>query len=49
MLGLIFELNLLTPRLVYVVIGITLDGRFAGLISTICMFRYWYPDGRTIH
>lgn len=47
-LDLIIELNLLTPRPVYVVIGVALDGWLVGLISDIRMYRYYLYDGMTV-
>ena len=47
-LDLVVELNLLTPRPVYVVIGVVLDGWLVGLISDIRMYRYYLYDGMTV-
>jgi len=38
--GLVVVLYLLTPRPVYVVIGVALDGWLVGLIFGIRMYRY---------
>lgn len=39
-IGLVVVLNLLTPRPVYVGIGVALDGWLVGLIFGIRMYRY---------
>lgn len=46
--GLFIELNLLTPKLVYNVLLITLIGCMIGLIPCIGMYRYSPVDGMTI-
>ena len=47
-LGLVLELNLLTLRPVYVVIGVALNGWLVGPISGIRMYRYQLSEGMTV-